>query len=128
MYLAAADTGFIGQNVYLYCATQGLAAVFRAMIDRQELAKALKLRPDQRITFAQTVGLPESAKQQHSGRPRFRRQQKIAPLTRMPLRVSYPYRGLYAFDTLRCAETETRSRTKSRHGHFKQYDVTYEIV
>ena len=58
MYLAAADTGFIGQNVYLYCATEGLATVFRAMIDRQELAKALKLRPDQRITFAQTVGLP----------------------------------------------------------------------
>lgn len=58
MYLAAADTGFIGENVYLYCAMEGLATVFRAMIDRQELAKALKLRPDQRITFAQTVGLP----------------------------------------------------------------------
>ncbi|MEJ2719437.1 MAG: SagB/ThcOx family dehydrogenase [Deltaproteobacteria bacterium] len=62
MYLAAADTGFIGQNVYLYCATQGLATVFRAMIDRQKLAKALKLTPDQRITFAQTVGFPEFTK------------------------------------------------------------------
>jgi SagB-type dehydrogenase family enzyme len=58
MYLAAADTGFIGQNVYLYCATEGLATVFRGLIDRQELARALKLRPDQRITFAQTVGVP----------------------------------------------------------------------
>jgi SagB-type dehydrogenase family enzyme len=55
---AAADTGFIGQNVYLFCASQGLAAVFRAMVDREALGKAMGLRPDQRITFSQTVGYP----------------------------------------------------------------------
>ncbi|MBI5568399.1 MAG: SagB/ThcOx family dehydrogenase [Desulfomonile tiedjei] len=57
--LAAADTGFIGQNVYLYCASEGLATVFRAGMHKEKLAEALKLRPDQRITFVQAVGLPK---------------------------------------------------------------------
>jgi nitroreductase len=60
MYLAAADTGFIAENVYLFCASEGLATVFRASVDKPKLAEAMKLRPDQRITFAQTVGLPKA--------------------------------------------------------------------
>ncbi len=58
-FLAAADTGFIGQNVYLFCASEGLSTVIRAMVDRQRLAKAMNLRPDQKITFAQSVGYPK---------------------------------------------------------------------
>ena len=57
-FYAAAHTGFISQNVYLYCASEGLATVVRAMIDRPALAKAMGLRPDQKITLAQTVGYP----------------------------------------------------------------------
>ena len=53
---ASVETGFIGQNVYLFCASEGLGTVFRAMVDREALAKALNLRQDQRITFAQSVG------------------------------------------------------------------------
>jgi nitroreductase len=53
------ETGSIGQNVYLYCASEGLATVIRASIDRPALAKALKLRPEQRIVLAQTVGKPK---------------------------------------------------------------------
>ncbi|MGA2184230.1 MAG: SagB/ThcOx family dehydrogenase [Bryobacteraceae bacterium] len=56
---AGAETGFIGQNVYLYCASEGLSTVIRAMVNRDVLAKALKLRPDQRITLSQTVGYPK---------------------------------------------------------------------
>jgi len=56
---SAADTGFIAQNVYLYCASEGLATVVRGMIDRDELAKAMKLRGNQRIILAQTVGYPQ---------------------------------------------------------------------
>lgn len=52
----AADTGFIAQNVYLFCASEGLATVVRGRIDRPALSKALRLRPDQRIMLAQTVG------------------------------------------------------------------------
>ncbi len=59
MLIAGADTGVIAENVYLYCAAEGLAAVVRAQIDRPALAKALKLRPDQTITLAQCVGYPK---------------------------------------------------------------------
>jgi SagB-type dehydrogenase family enzyme len=55
----AADTGFIAQNVYLFCASEGLATVVRGSVDRAALAKLMKLRPDQRITLAQTVGYPK---------------------------------------------------------------------
>lgn len=53
---AAADTGFIAQNAYLYCASEGLIAVVYAAIDRERLAQALKLDPAQRIVLAQSVG------------------------------------------------------------------------
>lgn len=56
---SAADTGFIGQNVYLYCASEGLATVIRASIDRDALGRALKLGPAQKITLAQSVGYPK---------------------------------------------------------------------
>jgi SagB-type dehydrogenase family enzyme len=58
-FYSGANTGFIAQNVYLYCASQGLATVVRAMIDREALAKAMKLRPDQKIALAQSVGYPK---------------------------------------------------------------------
>jgi SagB-type dehydrogenase family enzyme len=56
---SAADAGFIAQNVYLYCASQGLAVVVRGMVDRPSLAKEMKLRPEQRILLAQTIGYPK---------------------------------------------------------------------
>ncbi len=55
---AAADAAFIAQNVYLFCASEGLATVVRASIDRPALAKAFDLRSSQRIALAQTVGFP----------------------------------------------------------------------
>ena len=55
---SAAETGFIGQNVYLYCASEGFSTVIRAMVNRDALSKALNLKPDQKITLSQTVGYP----------------------------------------------------------------------
>ena len=55
----AADVGFIAENVYLFCASEGLATVVRGSIDRSALSTAMRLRPDQRIVLAQTVGYPE---------------------------------------------------------------------
>jgi SagB-type dehydrogenase family enzyme len=55
---AAADTGFIAQNVYLFCASEGLGSVVFASIDREAFARAAGLRADQRITLAQSVGYP----------------------------------------------------------------------
>jgi hypothetical protein len=53
---SGAHTGFIAQNVYLFCASEGLATVVRALVDRAALAKRMHLRPEQRITLVQTVG------------------------------------------------------------------------
>lgn len=56
--IASMDTGFIAQNVYLFCASEGLATVYRVSIDKPNLALTMKLSPDQRIIGAQSVGLP----------------------------------------------------------------------
>jgi nitroreductase len=56
---AFTDTGFIGQNVYLFCASEGLAAVFRGSLDRARLAQTLQLPTAKFITCAQTVGYPK---------------------------------------------------------------------
>jgi SagB-type dehydrogenase family enzyme len=56
---SAADTGFIGQNVYLYCASEGLATVIRGSVKKAELRDIMKLRSEQRIVLAQTVGYPQ---------------------------------------------------------------------
>jgi nitroreductase len=58
MFFLAADAGFIAQNVYLLCASEGLVTVVRGLVDRRALAAAMKLRPDARIVLAQTVGYP----------------------------------------------------------------------
>ena len=52
-----ADTGLIAGNVYLFAASQGLAAWFHNC-NKPELAKILMLRPDQRVLFGQTIGYP----------------------------------------------------------------------
>lgn len=52
------DAGFIAENVYLYCASAGLATVVRGMVDRPALAQAMRLKPEQQIILAQTVGYP----------------------------------------------------------------------
>jgi nitroreductase len=57
---ASVDTGFIGQNVYLFCASEGLGTVFRGAVDYPGLAAALRLRDTQFVTFAQTVGYPRT--------------------------------------------------------------------
>jgi len=56
---AAADVGFIAQNVYLFCASEGLGAVVRGSVDKAALAKILKLRGAQKIILAQSVGYPK---------------------------------------------------------------------
>jgi SagB-type dehydrogenase family enzyme len=53
-----ADCGFIAENVYLYCASEGLATVVRGMVNRTDLAKVMKLRADQKILLSQTIGFP----------------------------------------------------------------------
>ena len=58
-FYTGAHTGFIAQNVYLFCASEGLSAVVRGSVNREALAKIMKLRNDQKITLAQSVGYPK---------------------------------------------------------------------
>jgi len=51
------DTGLIAGNVYLYASANGLAAWFHNC-NRARLRTALRLREDQRVLFAQSVGYP----------------------------------------------------------------------
>ncbi len=50
-------TGLIASNVYLFAASQGLAAWFHNC-NRDAAAKEFKLRAEQRVLYAQTVGYP----------------------------------------------------------------------
>lgn len=57
-FYSATDTGFIAQNVYLYCASAGLAVVVRGLVEREALGAALGLGKHQRIILSQSVGYP----------------------------------------------------------------------
>jgi nitroreductase len=58
---AQVDVGFIGQNVYLFAASEGLNAWFYALHGQQDataVAAALKLPAEKRPLYAQSVGYP----------------------------------------------------------------------
>ena len=54
-----ADVGFISENVYLFCTSEGLATVVRGSVDRAALAKIMKLKTYRKILLAQSVGYPK---------------------------------------------------------------------
>ena len=58
---AQVDVGFIGQNVYLFAASEGLNAWFYALHGQQDaasIATALKIPAEKRPIYAQSVGYP----------------------------------------------------------------------
>lgn len=55
---ASVDAAVIGQNVYLFCASEGLGTVFRSALDSAKLGQLLNLRDQVFVNFAQTVGYP----------------------------------------------------------------------
>ncbi len=57
-FYSATDTGFISQNVYLFCASEGLATVVLGFVDKALLSKEMNLRADQKIILSQPVGYP----------------------------------------------------------------------
>jgi nitroreductase len=59
--LSSIAAGLMSENVYLYCASEGLGAVVRVNIDKPALASTMKLRPDQKIILSQSVGFPKKA-------------------------------------------------------------------
>lgn len=55
---ASIEAGFVSQDIYLYCASENMATVVRGSIDRDKLAAAMELKPNQYIIVGQTVGYP----------------------------------------------------------------------
>jgi nitroreductase len=58
---AEVDTGFIGQNIYLFAASEGLNAWFYALHGQQDgaaVAAALKVPDGKRVLYGQSVGFP----------------------------------------------------------------------
>lgn len=53
-----ANTGFIAQNVYLYCASANLGCVVRGMVPKGKLAPEMGLRSNQVIILGHTIGVP----------------------------------------------------------------------
>jgi len=52
------EVGCLVQNVYLYCASEGLGATVRGMIDEKKFSEIIKVKPEQ-VVLAQTIGYPK---------------------------------------------------------------------
>jgi SagB-type dehydrogenase family enzyme len=66
-FYTATDTGYISQNVYLFCASEGMNTVVLGTVDKEALHTAMQLKPTQHIILTQPVGLPpETVQQDHS--------------------------------------------------------------
>lgn len=59
-FYSATNTGFISQNVYLYCASEGLATVVLGYINKKKIIQALKLEDFQKVILTQCVGYPKA--------------------------------------------------------------------
>jgi len=53
------DCGYISQNIYLFCSSEGLVTGARGTVNRDFLIFKLKLRADQKILLAHSVGHPK---------------------------------------------------------------------
>ena len=57
-FYSTAHAGFIGQSVYLFCASSGLGTCVRDLIDREALHSRMKLGEHMEIILAQSIGYP----------------------------------------------------------------------
>ena len=55
LWWSAVGVGAISQNVYLFCASENLACIVRAMIDATKLSQVLKLDADQKVMLTSTI-------------------------------------------------------------------------
>ncbi|RPH32513.1 MAG: SagB/ThcOx family dehydrogenase [Bacteroidales bacterium] len=55
-FTSTADTGFISQNVYLYCAAANLSTVLLGLVNREKLHNLIGLNENEKIVYTQVVG------------------------------------------------------------------------
>jgi SagB-type dehydrogenase family enzyme len=59
LYTANIDAGYISENLYLFCISEGLATGARGSVDKNALTSKLQLKPDQNVIIAHSVGYPK---------------------------------------------------------------------
>ena len=57
-FFSAVDVGYISQNVYLWCASEGLATIILGQVDKVKVREVLKLKPNQQVILSQPVAYP----------------------------------------------------------------------
>ncbi len=55
-FCAWVDTGYISQNVYLYCAASNLGTAVLSLVNREKLHRLMKLKEHEKIVLTQVVG------------------------------------------------------------------------
>jgi len=55
-FMSGVDTGFISQNVYLYCAAANLSTVVLGLVNREKLHTLMNLKESEHVVLTQVVG------------------------------------------------------------------------
>ncbi|MFP4364879.1 MAG: nitroreductase family protein [Spirochaetia bacterium] len=55
-FSAWVDTGFISQNIYLYCAAAKMGTAVLSLVNRDKLHSLMQLKEDEKIVLTQAVG------------------------------------------------------------------------
>lgn len=55
LFLEGTETGFISQNVCLYCASSGLNTAIIGLVDREKLHSILGLPEPEKIVYMQVI-------------------------------------------------------------------------
>lgn len=55
-FSAWVDTGYISQNIYLYCAASNLSTVVLSLVNRNKLHELMQLKEHEKIVLTQVVG------------------------------------------------------------------------
>jgi len=55
-FCAWVDTGYVSQNIYLYCAAAELGTVVISLVDRDKLHDLLKLKEEEKVVLTQAIG------------------------------------------------------------------------
>jgi SagB-type dehydrogenase family enzyme len=61
LFVAGTETGFISQNVYLYCAAAELNTAVIGLVNREKLHKTMGLNDNEKVIYTQAIGkLPDN--------------------------------------------------------------------
>ncbi|MBN2684351.1 MAG: SagB/ThcOx family dehydrogenase [Pontiellaceae bacterium] len=55
-FSAWVDTGYVSQNVYLYCAAANLATAVLSLVNRDKLSELMNLKEHEKVVLTQVVG------------------------------------------------------------------------